>query len=60
MLKLRQYFCMHVDLKMIAKHRSVNMNLWRCDKCGVYCIQLWTIGAHHMSKTPVVDGWIYK
>lgn len=59
MLKLRQYLCRH-DFEYIAKHRSSSQNLWKCRKCGVYCIQHWGLGIHYKFKTPHIDGWIYE
>ena len=35
MLKINQYFCKH-DFYLIAKHKIVSENLYKCLKCGVY------------------------
>jgi hypothetical protein len=59
MLKIKQYFCKHT-FHCIAEHGGSRQNLWQCPKCKVYLIQHWGIGAHYKSKTPHIDGWIYK
>lgn len=59
MLKLKQYLCRH-NFKYIAKHKTTQQNLWKCTKCGVYCIQHYGLGTHYKSKTPHIDGWNYE
>ena len=57
-LKVRQYLCKH-DFHLIAKHEFTMQNLWRCDKCGVFCIQHYGIGLHYYSKTPELEHWVW-
>lgn len=45
---------------MIAEHSSSQQNLWECNKCGVFIIQHWGLGTYYKSKTPHINGWIYK
>ena len=58
-LKINQYFCKH-DYTLVAKHRSVSENLWKCEKCHVYYIQHWRLGLGYKSRTPHIEGWIFK
>jgi hypothetical protein len=59
MLRIKQYLCKH-DFKYLAEHMSTQQNLWKCDKCNVYCIQHWGIGTYYNAKTPHIEGWIYR
>lgn len=54
---LKQRFCKH-DYKMIARHKSVSENLWRCGKCGLFYIQHWGMGIGYSHQTPHISGWI--
>jgi hypothetical protein len=55
-LKLKQYLCRH-NFKFVSKHKDTQQNLWKCKKCGVYCIQHYGIGVHYFCKEPNIDGW---
>lgn len=55
-LRLKQYFCEH-NLKYVTKHRTSQQILWKCTKCGVYCIEHYGIGLGYYSKTPHIQGW---
>lgn len=57
-LYLKQYLCRH-KFRYIARHKHTSQNLWICDKCEVYCIQHWGLGAYYYSKTPHLSNWDY-
>ena len=57
MLKLKQYFCRH-KFKVIARQKDTQQNLWKCPKCGVFCIQHYGIGLSYKCKAPNIGGWI--
>lgn len=59
MLKLKQYFCKH-DFYLIAKHRIVSENLYKCSRCNVYMARHMGIGVSFKTKElPSKSKWGY-